>query len=182
MKRAKDGTSLVRVGRTTVDILDGVDDLSQWDDSELLQGRRKVNGKFVGRKPKIVAAQLLAELNRRRFQRSADTLAGSLVDGAEALRDIITDETVDPATRIKGIELLYNRVLGLPKQSVDLHASIEEPRWKRMVADAIVPTIEDATRLLTAEADGEIVDAEIVEEPAPRRRKPRAKAQTRCAS
>jgi hypothetical protein len=184
MKRREDGTALVRIGRATVDVLEG-EDLSTWDDAELLAGRRyDKDRKFRGRKPKVVAAACLQELNRRRFARAADTLADSLVDGAEALRSIIVDETVDPATRISGIKLLYERVLGIPRQSIDLHASVEKP-YERMIAASIVPTVADALRLMREEENGEVVEGEIVVEgstdsaPAKKTVRPRKTRKTR---
>jgi hypothetical protein len=185
MKRREDGTALVRIGRATVDVLEG-EDLSTWDDAELLAGRRyDKDRKFRGRKPKVVAAACLQELNRRRFARAADTLADSLVDGAEALRSIITDETVDPATRISGIKLLYERVLGIPRQSIDLHASVNEKPYERLIASSIVPTVADALRLMREERDGEVVDGEIVVKgssvtpPAKKTVRPKSKARDR---
>jgi hypothetical protein len=51
-------------------------------------------------------------------------------------------EAGQPSDRIKAAELMFNRVLGKPKESVafDLRQDGQEPGWKRVVVDAIVGT------------------------------------------
>lgn len=180
------------VSPTTAAIVnDPFADLSDWDDAELLHGRRyDKNKKWTGKPNKLVPTACLRELNKRRFARATDTLAESLTAGAEAIRDIIEDTSVDPAIRLKAVELLYDRVWGKPKVSVDLMAGMAtETPWQALVAAAIVPTARDALALMAGDpnniVDGEIVEGEVIDirpskpKPSPSTVSPRRKAARR---
>jgi hypothetical protein len=171
MKKLADGRGLAKIGALPRQIADGeITDLSDWDDDELLRGtRRDKNGNFRGHPPKLIPAQCLQELNRRRFRKAYALLADSLVAGAEALREIIEDHDVStPSDRLKAIELLFNRVMGLPKESIalELNAAGEERPFEKAFKAAIIPTLADAVRLMSErgdDPDGPIVEGEVVE-------------------
>jgi hypothetical protein len=61
--------------------------LDDWDDEELMRGRRRnKHGGFTGRPAKVIPAAVAKELTRHRFQRSFNLMAHSLVDAALMLR------------------------------------------------------------------------------------------------
>lgn len=65
-------------------------------------------------------------------------------------RSIINDPDASPSDRIRAAELIFDRVLGKPKESVDLNLSGDAP-WQRMIAAAIVGTEEQAREVIEAE-------------------------------
>jgi hypothetical protein len=139
------------VNRTTAGILNGELDISVWSDEELLRGQRKnKNGKWTGRAPVLLPAQVVHELTRRRFQRAHMLLADSLVDCVQMLRSIVNDRRASKADRIRAAETILDRVLGRPKESVSLDIN---PGWQGIVARGIV-----------AVAESEVVQGEVVDD------------------
>jgi hypothetical protein len=151
MKVLADGRGRAKVSKTTVAIVNGDLDISVWSDEELLRGQRKnKNGKWTGRAPVLLPAHLVHELTKRRFQRAHVLLADSLVDCVQMLRAVVNDRRASKSDRIKAAELIMDRVLGKPKESVELDIN---PGWQSIVAQAIVPVAEEAI-------EGELVDDE----------------------
>jgi hypothetical protein len=162
-RRARDGSTTVTITPAAAGVIYDGDSLDDWDDEELLRGRRRnKNGRFVGRPPTVIPAALHKELTRRRYSKAHDLLADSLVDAALMLRSIINDELADAADRIKAAEVMFNRVVGRPREQVSLAIQTEGPApWERLVSAAIVPNAETALRLMQgAVIDGEVVDEE----------------------
>jgi hypothetical protein len=152
MARLKDGGALVRISPRTASVVYDGADLSDWDDAELLEGRKKDRrGHFTGRKPKLVPAALHRELTKRRFQRAQALLADSLVDCVQMLRAIVNDKKADEADRIKAAEIILDRVMGKAKEHVQL--DIEAQPWQRIIASAIV----------ASEPNGDVVEGKVVE-------------------
>jgi len=119
--RKKDGSAIVELSPTVAGIVYDGDPLDGWDDEELFRGRRRSkNGKFTGRSPKVVPLQLHHELTRRRMQRGYALMAKSIVDGANMLTSIINDPDVSPRVKLHAIEILFDRVLGKPREFVSL--------------------------------------------------------------
>lgn len=173
-KRLKDGGAIVHVSpRTAAVAFDGAS-LDDWTDEELLRGRKmNKNGKFTGRPPKFVPIEFHRELTRRRLQRATTILAYSLVDAASMLRSVVNDENAATSDRIRAAEIMLDRIMGKPRESValDLTASGEEAPWRKVIAAAIVGTEETS--------DDDVIEAEIVEE-APAQRPDRARAKVRA--
>lgn len=170
-KRLKDGGAIVHVSpRTAAVAFDGAS-LDDWTDEELLRGRRKnKNGNFTGRPPRFVPIEFHRELTRRRMQRATAILAYSLVDAATMLRSVVNDDEALASDRIRAAEIMFDRILGRPRESVALAvtSSGEEPLWQRVIANAVVGSEEQAAQVI----EGEIVEGELVEDrpnPEPRR-------------
>jgi hypothetical protein len=69
---------MLAVSRHTAAILDGEEDLSAWDDEELLRGQRRAkNGRFVGRPPLVVPQAVHAERVRRTMSKATELLRDS---------------------------------------------------------------------------------------------------------
>jgi hypothetical protein len=140
--RTKDGGALVHIAPTAAGVVFDGESLDSWDDEELMRGRRRnKRGGFSGRPPRVVPAALLQELNRRRFSRAYELMAHSLVDAALMLRSIIVDEAVDASDRIRAAEVLMDRILGKPKESVALDVRAgggERPLYLQAVEQALV--------------------------------------------
>jgi hypothetical protein len=96
-----------------------------WDDEELEHGRvRNLNGSFNGRPPggeRMTSAHyqaIQAELTKRRLSFAAEHMRDSLEPAVKRLRQILLDDNVRPADWLKAIELLTNRIWGMPKESI----------------------------------------------------------------
>lgn len=169
-KRTKGGGAIVSLTPTAAGVVYDGQSLDDWDDEELMRGRRRnKHGGFTGRHPKVIPAEVARELTRRRFQRSFNLMADSLVDAALMLRSIVNDKRAEPSDRIRAAELMFNRVLGKPKEAVtfDFGTEDERPAWQKLMATGIVATVAEAGLLLereaASEADGEIVEGELVD-------------------
>lgn len=145
MRTRADGRGIATVSAQTRAIVSGESSLEDWSDEELLRGmRRSRRGRWEGKPPKLVPAELHREYTRRQFQRAHAVLAESLADGAKLLGEIIRDRGASRADRLKATELLFDRVLGRPAQSLAVNLAAEEPAWRAMFASAIVATDEQA--------------------------------------
>jgi hypothetical protein len=163
-KRTKDGGAVVSITPVAAAVVFDGEPLDDWDDDELIRGKRKdKNGKFTGRPAQVIPARLHRELTRRRFSRSRDLMAESLEDCARMLRSIVVDEAAPIRSRIHAAEVLMDRVLGRPKESmaIDFANTAEPAPWQRMMAEAIVGNLQQA---IDAEAES-IIEGEVVEEP-----------------
>jgi hypothetical protein len=159
------------VSKNTAAIMNGEVDVSSWSDEELIRGQRKnKNGKWNGMAPKLIPAQVVQELTKRRFRRAHALLADSLVDAVQLLQAVVKDKRAEPYERMKAAEMILDRVLGKPKESLalDLAMDGEQPAWHKLMAKGIVASVEEAGLLLererAAEGEGEIVDGELVED------------------
>lgn len=141
----KPGRVNVSLGRTNAAILLGNEDLSLWSDEELLRGqKRSKNGVWTGRPPKVVPTAIHAELTKRRFGEVHELLRESLVDATKVLLSIIEDPDASDKDRLTAIGMLYDRVLGKPKERVEVDLVPKEPElWEKAVVDAIVWDTEE---------------------------------------
>lgn len=136
----------------------------------MMQGRRRSkNGKFSGRPAKVIPIQLHKELTRRRFSRAYDLMSDSLVDAALMLRSVVTDKKAPRGVRIKAAEVMFDRILGKPKESASFNfqegESGEVPKWQKMAAAAIVGSVQEAGLYLERSQAAEIeIEGEIVED------------------
>lgn len=154
-RRLKDGRSIAVIGRDSTSVLHGEANLDNWDDEELLMGRRRdKGGRFRGPKPKLLPADVVRELQRRRFSKANAILADSLLDAVQFLRAVLNDERAPRSTRMKAAKQILDRVLGKPVEQarISLDADGEKP-WERVIAQAIVATANDVV-------DGEVVEDE----------------------
>jgi len=172
----KGGTASVRVGAGTVRILTGDEDLSQWTDSDLIKGwRGGTRGR--GRPPHMIPREVYDELSRRIVSRTQHQFMAELEITARKLIRVIDgikeSRVKDPVTKkmiwvvkpeditplqMKAMDMLLDRVLGKPKERVDIKMEITP--GDELLASAIVPNWQAAKEL----EEGLIVDGEIVEE------------------
>lgn len=109
----------VYVGATNLAILTGEEDVSLWDEEELIRGQRKsANGKWQGRPPKIVPKVVHDELVKRKMTKAYELLSESVLDAVQVLVDVAKDKDADPNVRIKAATEILNRTVGKPKESV----------------------------------------------------------------
>jgi hypothetical protein len=129
----------VGIGMTNLAILNGDEDLSLWSEEELIRGQRRAkNGKWQGRKPKVVPVAVHNELVRRRLSQAGELLRESLVDAVTLLREVVQDEEAQYSDRIKAATLIMDRVMGKAAEHVTLTLQ-EEPPWAKVIRAAIGP-------------------------------------------
>ena len=171
-RRTKTGGARIRLTPTAAGVIYDGESLDDWDDEELMRGRRRnKHGKFTGRPVQVIPVAIHKELTRRRFSRAHDIMASSLADGALMLRSVVNDKGAEPADRIKAAELLFNRVLGKPRESVAIDFSGspgETLPWQKMLASSIVASVDEAALLMererAAKEEEDAIDGEIVED------------------
>jgi hypothetical protein len=136
--------------------------LDDWTDEELMRGqRRNKNGRF-SKRPQIIPARMVQELTRRRFSRAHLLMSESLEDSVRMLRSIVNDKSAPEFARIKAAETIFDRILGKPRESIEvgLSANLEPTAFQKAFQAAIVGTMEQASDA----QQPQIVDAEIVED------------------
>ena len=117
----------------------------------------------------MIPIQLHKELTRRRFSRAYDLMSDSLVDAALMLRSVVNDKKAPRGVRIRAAEVMFDRILGKPKESVSFNfqdgESGETPAWQKLAANAIIGSVQEAGLYMERQRaiEGEVV-AEIVEE------------------
>jgi hypothetical protein len=71
-----------------------------------------------------------------------------VVDGAKALREIINDKKqATPTERLKGVDILFERVFGR-RVAVDVSCGADHAPFMKLVAEAVVGTQEEAAEVL----------------------------------
>jgi hypothetical protein len=152
----------MKVSPTTARIVNGEENLADWDDEELERGqRRSRNGRWPTKKPTIVARVLHDELVRRRLSKAYDLLRESVYDAAVLLRQVITDKQADLGLRMKAAELIMDRVMGKAPEHVSLDVQTGNAPWQRAFASAVVGIV--ATEERARELEGEVVEGQVVE-------------------
>jgi len=157
--KRNDGSGTILVGRQTLAVLEGEEDLSSWTDEELIAGRKHNGKNGNGRAlPAIVPIRVHQELVSRVTQQARHTFAAELKYAVEKHMKIIKhiDEEDPTPVQLKAIAMLYERILGKPVEHVALYNGGEVPGWKKAVTAGIVGTMED----------GEVIEGEIVGEEA----------------
>jgi hypothetical protein len=165
VRELADGRGLMKVSPMTRAILNGEEDLSAWSEEELIRGtRRGKDGRFR-KAPKVVPTAVHEELTKRRMSKAHLLLRDSLYDAVALFRQVVNDPEADTSVRVKAAELICDRVLGKAPQSVSVGVEIG-PRYAGVVASALVGSVEQARALMEAEAEGDVVEGEIVGEEA----------------
>jgi len=128
----------ITIGRTTLAILHGEDDLSTWTEEELERGqRRDRNGRWSGKRPTVVARALYDELIRRKLSAASDHLRENTYEAVQALTDIAKDTNAENRDRLKAIEMILNRTMG--KEPIRLDVNVKA-KWEEALESAIVTT------------------------------------------
>lgn len=154
-KKLKNGTSLHTLSATNTAILEGVEDLRNWDDEELHRGQRKdKNGHFRGRPPKVVPQEIHEERVRRTMGKAGRLLRESTLDAVVMLREVVNDEDAPMSYRLQAAEMVLSRTI--PK-SMNLALGVDaEPKFLGIIRAGIVSALPSGE-------DSDIIDAEVVD-------------------
>lgn len=154
LRKWKDGTGEVRVGRTVVKLMEGEEDCSSWTDEELMRGAPL----SVKRLPHVIPLMVYQELVKRIISKAQHRFAAELemaIGKHIAIIKHIDPKDVTP-TQWAAIRELEDRVMGKAAEHV-VHHDGDAP-WKKLVAESIVSSVEQIPE------EGEIVEGEVVEE------------------
>lgn len=150
--------ALVRIGASNTRILTGQDDLSDWSDEELRQGRRaSKDGTFDGRPPKVVPKALHDELIRRTLTNANDKMRENLEDAVQELCTIAVSEAVEAKDRLRAISMILDRVMGKSPEKVEI--SGQSP-WLIALQAGVVTVNGNGAVQGEAALDEDIEDAE----------------------
>lgn len=152
------GRALVRVGRSTTDILIGREDLSKWDMEELRRGRKRdKNGGWQGRDPVIVAKAVHDELVKRTLSQAEELMRSNLEAAVKMLTELAVADNVEPKDRLKAIDMIMNRVMGREPQRLEVQA---EGKFEAALAHSIVSLPDELVDAYADNRDEEIGDEE----------------------
>ena len=136
----------VHVGRINRAILDDKEDLSLWDEEELLRGqRRSRNGDFQGSKPKVVPKRIHDELVRRTLSKAHETLRSSLEDAVTLFATVVRDKNADLKLRLMAAKEIKDSVMGKAPINVDVYVQELKP-FEQALLDAFggrQPTMDE---------------------------------------
>lgn len=162
-KIGSDGRSNHRLTPSHTRVVHGEDDLSSWDDEELLRGvRRNKFGKFP-KTPAVIPRQIHEEYQKRRLVKALGLLRDSAVDAVTALREIVNDKDANPQTRITAAQAILSRTI--PEKSVlDIELGAR-PAFVGIIQAGLVVGGTPLNRDDDAPAlgSGDIIDAEVIE-------------------
>jgi hypothetical protein len=134
-----DQTAKMRLSATTTRILTGREDLSEWDDEELKEGRRRDrHGNFVGAPVKVVPKALHDEMVRRTLSKANTMMRESLPAAVQVLIEIIQGKDTDDKDKLTAIKMVMDRVMG--KEAMKIEIS-EKKRWEVALEGSIVSAI-----------------------------------------
>jgi hypothetical protein len=103
----------IRLSTRNSDIIEGRDNFDDWDDEELLRGRRRDrNGGWGGRPPSVVPARVHHEVVKRNITAAQALFTVSIERAVEICRELMDGADVKDETRLKAAQLVIERVMG----------------------------------------------------------------------
>lgn len=117
---------------------EGILDMDDWDDEELIRGyRRQRNGKF-GRPPKYIPREIQQEAIKRIVKRGRKNLADAFIKSTETLVELAQSSESDKI-RLEATKEVMNRVAG----KVPEHLLVQgEAPYEAFLADSLEPMTE----------------------------------------
>lgn len=121
-------------------IAEGILDLEDWDNEELIRGyRRGRQGKF-GPAPKYIPREIQQEAFRRLVHRGNRKLREAYMKTIEGLIDLAHNGESEKV-RLEAVKELLNRIVGKVPDIV-VGAQMEQP-WESILGDSLIPFGED---------------------------------------
>lgn len=154
----KNGTGEIHVGKGVVETMLNPQDVADWTDEELMQGaRRTINGHRPSRIPHVIPTVVYMELVKRMVAKTQHRFAAELEVAVSEHIKIIKNKNTKDSTRLRAIEVIYDRVMGKAPEHVVHHT--DDAPWLKMISSAVVGNMDQAREL-----EGEIIDGEVVED------------------
>lgn len=116
-------------------IAEGILDLEDWDDEELIRGYRRRRDGHFGRPPKFIPREVQQEAFRKLVHRGERKMRGAYVKAVEGLVDLAHNASSEKV-RLDAQKELMSRVVGkVPDRTI---ITAEEP-WVDILADSVIP-------------------------------------------
>jgi hypothetical protein len=131
-------------------VAEGILNLDDWDDEELIRGYRRTRSGRFGQPPKFIPKEIQQEIFRRIAGRGDSKMRAAYLESIDGLVDLAHNSTSDKV-RLDAIRELMNRVVGKVPDRV--HIAQEQP-YEQFLGDAIVPIGDE----WEPEPQGEAVD------------------------
>ena len=131
-------------------IAEGLLNLDDWDNEELIRGYRRSRDGSFGKPPKFVSRELVQQCFRALVSRGDGTMKKAYIRAVEELVELAHNGRSEKV-RLDAIRELMERVVGKVPDRV--HVATEEP-WEAMLADSFVPVSEAPPLELSTGADG----------------------------
>lgn len=159
MRARKDGRGRIDVSPTTVAIVNGTDDLSEWSDEEIVRGqRRKADGNWPATRPKVIAAALHDERVKRSMTKAYRLMREAAPEAIEELRKILKDPHSTRADRAGAAKIILSHVMPKAVQ-MDLGVTVDAtPAFLKVVEASLMSVYIEPE----GADDSDILDAEIV--------------------
>lgn len=152
----KQGRGWVKVGAKIARLIAGEDDLSDWSDEELLNGRpADQNGAFSGQPPTLIPREVYIEWIRRQMDRGFQDMLGDLREVVAAVRELVTEPDTDDSVKLRAASMIMDRVYGKPREAVDVSFGDNREQWERIVDEVTIDRSLD---------DGNVIDAEVLDD------------------
>ncbi|MDZ7676181.1 MAG: hypothetical protein U5K30_14080 [Acidimicrobiales bacterium] len=82
---------------------------------------------WTGRPPAVVPKALMDEWIRRQMSEGVELLQENTEAAVQVIIQVATDPEVDPETKLKAAQMILDRTLGEPKETMDLEVGVREP-------------------------------------------------------
>lgn len=129
----------IQVGKRNAAILRGEEDVTEWSEEELVQGRRKASdGTWGGRRPKLVPTAVHDQLVKQTLSEANQLLLSQAPRAIEMLFDL-AENAEDEGVRLKAVGMILDRVMGKVTEKIDLRAEVELKPWEEAIIAAVVP-------------------------------------------
>lgn len=124
------------IPRTWPNVKSGKIPWTELDNDELSRGQlRDKNGTFSGRPPSLVPREMVGEVRRRLVDVYNDRIQQRLLDAQAVFLDIMTDDTVNPADRLRAAAYVTERLIGKVPDKVEITAEVKP--WEGMVSGVL---------------------------------------------
>jgi len=138
------------------DLLTGKLSVESLDFEELARLQLKdKNGRFTGRPPRYLPADIVKRMRNEFFKRGDGMFAQNYERCIQVMVDLAVSPITEDATRFRAAQYVIERVRGKIPDRVEITA--DEKAWQTAMASVFVRRSE-------AIENGDIVDAEVVEE------------------
>ena len=150
-------------------LLDGTMSIEELDDEELLRGKlRAVDGTFKGRDSGLIPRSMHKAVVKEVVNRTEKGLLPNLQTMYEVLQEIATNPRAPAVARNQAAIYVIERVSGKTPDKVEIHADVR--KFEQLEGAGLLMDIEvEPQKALPPVPDPNVVDAEIVEEPKPKR-------------
>jgi hypothetical protein len=143
----------VRLGVLNTRILNGMEDITEWSDEEIIRGqKRDKEGGWKGRAPSVIPKALHDEAVKRMLGNASNMLTTALIPAVQLLSAIIEDEAAEDKDKLKAAQMILDRVLGKPVERVEVKE--QDSPWQDAIVEAVVP-LSDVRDVVEVESDEE---------------------------